>query len=128
MAGCKTVFLCTVILAFFPSQHNSLTHPYFVWLLLGYYVQITEQMSNCEISVYSHTLRSRRQLQSNQKNHEHQKHFWNVIVLQEKSQSGVRKLNRKQDRLLVCGLSEIISWPIKNKEFKSFAEMFLELF
>ena len=26
---------------------------------------------------------------------EHQKYFWNVIVLQEKSQLGVRKLNRK---------------------------------
>ena len=31
-------------------------------------------------------------------NREHQKYFWNVIVLQEKSQSGVRKLNRKQER------------------------------
>ena len=27
---------------------------------------------------------------------EHQKYFWNVIVLQEKSQSGMRKLNHKQ--------------------------------
>ena len=34
-------------------------------------------------------------LQSNQENREHQKYFWNVIVLQEKSQSGVKKLNRK---------------------------------
>ena len=31
-------------------------------------------------------------------NCEHQKYFWNVIVLQEKSESGVRKLNRKQER------------------------------
>ena len=31
-------------------------------------------------------------------NREHQNYFWNVIVLQEKSQSGVRKLNRKQER------------------------------
>ena len=30
--------------------------------------------------------------QSNRENHEQQKYFWNVIVLQEKSQSGVRKL------------------------------------
>ena len=34
-------------------------------------------------------------LQSNQENREHQKYFWNVIVLQEKNQSGVKKLNRK---------------------------------
>ena len=34
-------------------------------------------------------------LQSNRENHEHQKYFWNVIVLQEKSQSGVR--NRQQE-------------------------------
>ena len=34
-------------------------------------------------------------LQSNRENREHQKYFWNVIVLQEKSQSGVR--NRKQE-------------------------------
>ena len=33
----------------------------------------------------------------------YQKYFWNVFVLQEKSQSGVRKLNRKEDRQLVCG-------------------------
>ena len=39
-------------------------------------------------------------LQSNQENCEHQKYFWNVIVLQEKSQSGARKLNRKQERQL----------------------------
>ena len=31
-------------------------------------------------------------------NHQHLKYFWNVIVVQEKSQSGVRKLNHKQDR------------------------------
>ena len=31
-------------------------------------------------------------------NHEHQKYFWNLIVLQEKSLSGVTKLNRKQER------------------------------
>ena len=30
-------------------------------------------------------------------NREHQKYFWNVIVVQEKSQSGLRKLNRKQE-------------------------------
>ena len=30
-------------------------------------------------------------------NREHQKYFWNVIVLQEESQSGVRKLNHKQE-------------------------------
>ena len=35
--------------------------------------------------------------QSNQKNRQHQKYFWNVVVLQEKHQSGVRKLNRKQE-------------------------------
>ena len=31
-------------------------------------------------------------------NHEHQKYFWNLIVLQEKSLSGVTKLNRTQER------------------------------
>ena len=31
-------------------------------------------------------------------NREHQNYFWNVIVMQEKSQSGLRKLNRKQER------------------------------
>ena len=29
--------------------------------------------------------------------------MWNVIVLQEKSQSGMRKLNHQQERSLVCG-------------------------
>ena len=48
------------LLAFFPRRHNSLIHSDFVWLLLGHYVQITEQMSNFEISVYSHLWRSRR--------------------------------------------------------------------
>ena len=37
-------------------------------------------------------------LQSDGENREHQKYFWNIIVLQEKSQSGVRKLNREQQR------------------------------
>ena len=37
-------------------------------------------------------------LQSNQENREHQKYFWNVIVLQEKSQSDVKKLNRKLEQ------------------------------
>ena len=37
-------------------------------------------------------------LQSNQENLEHQEHFWNVIVFQENSQSGMRKLNCKQGR------------------------------
>ena len=37
-------------------------------------------------------------LQSNWENHEHQRYFWNVIVLQEKSQSGMRKLNRMGER------------------------------
>ena len=36
-------------------------------------------------------------LQSNRENCKHQKYFWNVIVLQEKSQSGMRKLNCKQE-------------------------------
>ena len=35
-------------------------------------------------------------LQSNQENLEHQEYFWNVIVSQENSQSGMRKLNCKQ--------------------------------
>ena len=35
-------------------------------------------------------------LQSNQVNSEHQEYFWNVIVFQENSQSGMRKLNCKQ--------------------------------
>ena len=35
---------------------------------------------------------------TSRENRKDQKHFWNVIVLQEKSQSGVRKLNRKQER------------------------------
>ena len=34
----------------------------------------------------------------NQENCEHQKNIWNVIVMQEKSQLGVRKLNCKQER------------------------------
>ena len=33
-----------------------------------------------------------KRLQSNRENREQQKYFWNIIVLQEKSQSGVRKL------------------------------------
>ena len=44
-------------------------------------------------------------LQSNQENRENQKYFWSVIVLQRKSQSGLRKLILKQERQLVwfCG-------------------------
>ena len=41
---------------------------------------------------------SQARLQSNRENREHQKYFWNVIVLWEKTQSGVRKLNGKQER------------------------------
>ena len=37
-------------------------------------------------------------LQSNQENRENQKYFWSVIVLQGKSQSGLRKLILKQER------------------------------
>ena len=37
-------------------------------------------------------------LQSNRENGEHQEYFWNVIVFQENSQSGMRKLNCKQGR------------------------------
>ena len=37
-------------------------------------------------------------LQSNRENREHQEYFWNVIVFQENSQSGMRKLNCKQGR------------------------------
>ena len=37
-------------------------------------------------------------LQANQEKQEHQKYFWTVNDLQEKSQSGVRKLNCKQER------------------------------
>ena len=36
--------------------------------------------------------------QISRENHEHQKYFWDLIVLQEKSLSGVAKLNRKQER------------------------------
>ena len=32
----------------------------------------------------------------NSQNREHQKYLWNVIVLREKSQQGMRKLNCKQ--------------------------------
>ena len=35
-------------------------------------------------------------LQSNRESHEHQKYLWSV-VLQEKSQTGMRKLNHKQE-------------------------------
>ena len=34
-------------------------------------------------------------LQSNRENHEQQKDFWNVIVVQEKGQSDVRKLIKR---------------------------------
>ena len=37
-------------------------------------------------------------LQCDRENRERLKYLRNVIVLQEKSQSGVRKLNRKQER------------------------------
>ena len=37
-------------------------------------------------------------LQSNQENREQTEYFWNVIVFQENSQSGVRKLICKQGR------------------------------
>ena len=40
-------------------------------------------------------------LQSNWENHEHRRYFWNVIVLQEKSQSGMRKLNCMEERVLI---------------------------
>ena len=35
-------------------------------------------------------------LQSNRENRGHQEYFWNVIVFQENSQSGMRNLNCKQ--------------------------------
>ena len=38
---------------------------------------------------------------SNWENHEHQRYFWNVIVLQKKSQSGMRILNRIEERVLI---------------------------
>ena len=42
---------------------------------------------------------SQASLQSNRENREHQKYFWYVIVLRGiKKQSGVRKLNGKQER------------------------------
>ena len=44
---------------------------------------------------YEYTFRV---LQSNEEIREHQQYFWNVIVLQEISQSGVRKVNLKQER------------------------------
>ena len=50
-------------------------------------------------------------LQSNWENHEHQRYFWIVIVLQEKGQSGMRKLNRMEERSLVwgfCGGSHVL--------------------
>ena len=34
----------------------------------------------------------------NSQNCEHQKYLWNVIVLREKSQQGMRKLNQKQQQ------------------------------
>ena len=37
-------------------------------------------------------------LLSNWENCEHQKYFWNAIVLQEKSQSCMKKLNRNKNR------------------------------
>ena len=37
-------------------------------------------------------------LQSDRENGEHLEYFWSVIVFQEKGQSGVRKLTRKQGR------------------------------
>ena len=40
-------------------------------------------------------------LLSNWDNHEHQRYFWNVIVVQEKSQSGMGKLNRMEERVLI---------------------------
>ena len=107
MAGCKTVFLCSLILAFFPSRHNSLTHPYFVWLLLEHYVQITEKMSNFEISVYSHPWRSRRQLQSNRENREISEIFLECYCVARKKPIRYEK-TKLQARLLIslwfCGL------------------------
>ena len=50
------------------------------------------------LSVWKKVSGNKGVLQSNRENCEHQKYFWNVIVLQEKSQSGERKLNRKQER------------------------------
>ena len=41
-------------------------------------------------------------LQSNRESQEHQRYLWS-IVLQEKSQSAMRKLNHKQEHYLVCG-------------------------
>ena len=43
--------------------------------------------------------------ESNRENREHQKYFWNVIVLQEKKPVIIRsrKPNCKQERYLFCG-------------------------
>jgi len=50
-------------------------------------------------------------LQSNWENDEHQRYFWNVIVLQEKGQSGMRKLNRMEERSLVWGFCGWFTCP-----------------
>ena len=50
-------------------------------------------------------------LQSNRENRGHQRYFWNVIVLQGTSQSGVRKLNRKQERSLAPDYMEL--WDLR---------------
>ena len=70
------------------------------------------------------------QLHSNWENHEHQKYFWNVIVLQEKSQSGIRRLNRKQEHLfniLVCGFvasSHILMFAVIGRNKINIPEIF----
>ena len=46
-----------------------------------------------------------------QQNHEHQKHFWNVIVLQEKSQSGIRKTNPQARMLISLWLGGKLACP-----------------
>ena len=56
---------------------------------------------------------------SNSQNHEHQKYLWNVIVLEEKSQSGMRNQTTSKNvwsNELVCGLGAInvlrVSWSL----------------
>ena len=66
-------------------------------------------------------------LQSNQENCEHQKFFQNAIVLQEKSQSGIRKLNRKQERYLVCGFvasSHVLIFAVMGRNTITIFEIF----
>ena len=97
----RSVFLLSAVLNALVRNGRSVDYkPSWVFLIVQLYLMvqsglIVKNITSLVSEVITKVLEC---LQSNRENCEHQKYFWNVIVSQEKSQSGIRKLNCKQER------------------------------